>query len=166
MLESDSVVAAMRALVTEHTYWKVERAGDKLVVRGPRRAEPVVKLLAEHKTEVLAALAAPPGFARVVPLIDSEPALEQPCAARRGRVQELDKTFLHFCYQCGRFAAFAAMAPFCEQATLAAGIAASIGRNQFCQPEISERSRRKPTSNRGIHGVCHLSRSQSIRRLL
>src|SRR5262249_55848937 len=35
----------------------VEIAGDKLLVRGPKRAECVVKLLAEHKTEVLAALA-------------------------------------------------------------------------------------------------------------
>jgi hypothetical protein len=30
--------------------------GDKLLVRGPKRAEAVVKLLAEHKAEVLAAL--------------------------------------------------------------------------------------------------------------
>ena len=28
------------------------------------------------------------------------------CAARRGLVQELDRTFLHFCVHCGRFAAF------------------------------------------------------------
>ena len=36
---------------------RVEAAGDKLMVRGPKRAEAVVKLLAEHKTEVLAVLA-------------------------------------------------------------------------------------------------------------
>ena len=30
--------------------------GDTLLVRGPKRAEAVVKLLAEHKAEVLAAL--------------------------------------------------------------------------------------------------------------
>jgi hypothetical protein len=35
---------------------RVESMGDKLSVRGPKRAEAVVKLLAEHKTEVLAAL--------------------------------------------------------------------------------------------------------------
>jgi leucyl aminopeptidase (aminopeptidase T) len=35
---------------------RIEPAGDKLMVRGPKRAEPVVKLLAEHKAEVLAAL--------------------------------------------------------------------------------------------------------------
>ena len=35
---------------------RVEPTGDKLLVRGPKRAEAVVKLLAEHKAEVLAAL--------------------------------------------------------------------------------------------------------------
>ena len=84
---------------------RVEAAGDKLLIRGPKRAEPVVKLLAEHKPEVLAALALTPGFT-VVPLTDAEPALDQPCTVRRGRVQELDRVFLHFCCQCGRFGAF------------------------------------------------------------
>ena len=99
----DAVTLLLRA---QKAGLSVERAGDKLVVRGPRRAEPVVKLLAEHKAEVLAALAITPGFARVMPFADGEPALEEPCAARRGRVQELDDAFLHFCCQCGRFAAF------------------------------------------------------------
>lgn len=35
---------------------RVEPIGDKLLVRGPKRAEAVVKLLAEHKAEVLVAL--------------------------------------------------------------------------------------------------------------
>ena len=35
---------------------RIEPMGDKLLVRGPKRAEAVVKLLAEHKAEVLAAL--------------------------------------------------------------------------------------------------------------
>jgi hypothetical protein len=34
----------------------IEPKGDRLLVRGPKRAEAVVKLLAEHKAEVLAAL--------------------------------------------------------------------------------------------------------------
>jgi hypothetical protein len=34
---------------------------------------------------------------------EGEPGLEQPCAARRGRVQEKDGVFLHFCVECGRF---------------------------------------------------------------
>ena len=32
---------------------RVELIGDKLLVRGPKRAEAVVKLLAEHTAEVL-----------------------------------------------------------------------------------------------------------------
>jgi hypothetical protein len=34
----------------------IEPKGDRLLVRGPKRAEAVVKLLAEHKAKVLAAL--------------------------------------------------------------------------------------------------------------
>jgi hypothetical protein len=37
---------------------RIEAAGDKLLIRGPKRAESVVQLLAEHKAEVLEALAA------------------------------------------------------------------------------------------------------------
>jgi hypothetical protein len=33
--------------------------GDKLVIRGPRRAEPVARLLIEHKPAVMAALTPP-----------------------------------------------------------------------------------------------------------
>jgi hypothetical protein len=40
---------------------RIEPMGDRLLVRGPKRAEAVVKLLAEHKAEVLAALS--PSFA-------------------------------------------------------------------------------------------------------
>jgi hypothetical protein len=43
----------------------VAAEGDKLVIRGPRRAESVARLLIEHKPEVLAALAPvmlPPGL--------------------------------------------------------------------------------------------------------
>ena len=36
---------------------RVEPIGDKLLVRGPKRAEAVVELLAAHKAEVLAAIA-------------------------------------------------------------------------------------------------------------
>jgi hypothetical protein len=35
---------------------RVQADGDKLLIRGPKHAEPVVRLLAEHKPEVLAAL--------------------------------------------------------------------------------------------------------------
>ena len=43
---------------------RVEAAGGKLMVRGPKRAEAVVRLLAEHKAEVLAALMPRPAGAR------------------------------------------------------------------------------------------------------
>lgn len=38
----------------------IQRAGDKLLVKGPRRAAVVVKMLAMHKAEVLALLAQAP----------------------------------------------------------------------------------------------------------
>jgi hypothetical protein len=38
---------------------RLEPVGDKLLVRGPKRAEAVVKLIAKHKAEVLAALSPP-----------------------------------------------------------------------------------------------------------
>jgi len=95
---------------------RIETAGNMLRITGPRKAEPVVKLLAQHKAEVMAALATTaheaklltpsPQFERVAVLAEDEPRLEMPCAGRRGRVQELDRAFLHFCCRCGRFAAF------------------------------------------------------------
>ncbi len=96
---------------------RVKPAGDKLIVRGPRDAEPVVRLLAEHKAEVLAALAntarsaevSPPSpwFERVIPRAEAEPGLELPCASRRGRVEDRpDGVLLHFCAECGAWGAF------------------------------------------------------------
>jgi len=98
---------------------RIEAAGDKLLIRGPKRAESVVQLLAAHKAEVLEALSArampgdrsdagppSPWFERAIPAAAGEPGLEQPCVARRGRVQELDHTFLHFCVECGAYGAF------------------------------------------------------------
>jgi hypothetical protein len=44
-----------------HRAWdaglRVEAAGEMLKITGPKRAEPVVRLLAKHKAEILAALA-------------------------------------------------------------------------------------------------------------
>jgi hypothetical protein len=94
---------------------RVEAVGDKLVVRGPKCSEPVVRLLAEHRTEVLAALAGTKTgielvpshrFERVILRSDCEPGLELPCAARRGRVHELAGALLHFCIECGAYGAF------------------------------------------------------------
>jgi hypothetical protein len=95
----------------------VEAAGDKLKVRGPKQAEQVVKLLAEHKLEVLAALAKvahdaellspAPWFKRVVSPVKGEPGFESACATRRGRIEKLpDGLLLHFCAECGAWGAF------------------------------------------------------------
>lgn len=96
---------------------RLEPAGDKLVVRGPKYAEPVVKLLAENKVEVLAALARAaheaellvpaPWLNRGITQLEGEPGLSTPCASRRGRVVELPSgLFSHFCTECGAWGAF------------------------------------------------------------
>jgi hypothetical protein len=92
----------------------IEHAGDSLLLRaGPKRVPAaIIRRVREAKPELLvllqqkaAPLASELRFARVI-TANGEPGLEQPCAARRGRMQELDRTFLHFCVRCGRFAAF------------------------------------------------------------
>ena len=83
---------------------RVEPVGDKLVVRGPKHAKATVKLLAEHKIEVLAALAMP---GVVTSLYEGEPGPEMPCFARRGLVEDRsDSQFLHYCAVCGRWGGF------------------------------------------------------------
>jgi hypothetical protein len=53
----------------------VESNGDKLVIRGPRRAEVVARLLIEHKPEVIAALAPASTLPATIDLDDgSDPA--------------------------------------------------------------------------------------------
>ena len=95
----------------------VEPAGDTLKVRGPKNAEPVVKLLAEHKAEVLAALvntshysellSPTPWFKLIVPPVKGEPDFASACVTRRGRIEELpDGLLLHFCAECGAWGAF------------------------------------------------------------
>jgi len=49
----DAVALLHRA---RHAGLRVEAVGDLLRITGPKRAEPVVRLLAQHKVEVLAAL--------------------------------------------------------------------------------------------------------------
>jgi hypothetical protein len=92
----------------------IEPAGDRLLLRAGPTPVPasVIRRVRQTKSELLAllqqkasTLAAERSFARVIDS-NGEPGLEQPCAARRGLVQELDRTFLHFCVHCGRFAAF------------------------------------------------------------
>ena len=91
--------------------------GDDLVLEAP--APPpatVLDLLSRHKAEVVALLAAAahdnklfaqtPISESVADSAEGEPGHEEPCAARRGRVQEKDGVFLHFCVECGRFGPF------------------------------------------------------------
>ena len=71
---------------------RIEPMGDKLLVRGPNRAEAVVRLLAEHKAEVLAVLgntvhesgplAPVPWLDRKARVAEGEPGLR--CLARLG----------------------------------------------------------------------------------
>src|SRR5438309_8754926 len=83
---------------------RVEAAGDKLLIRGPKHAEPGVKLLAEHKAVVLAALAVPSSVALTHA---DEPASDHACVARRGQVEvRADGIFLHYCVVCGRWGGF------------------------------------------------------------
>lgn len=92
----------------------IKPAGDKLLVHGPKHAEPVVRILARHKAEVLAALAdsareaeLSPQFARCLSPDEGQPSLDMPCASRRGRVEARpDGLILHFCAECGAWGAF------------------------------------------------------------
>jgi hypothetical protein len=87
--------------------------GDKLVVRGPRNAESVVKLFAEHKAEVLTALAntvheieplsSTPWFPGLIRPVEDEPSVQ----VRRGRVRRLEgAVVLHFCCECRAWGTF------------------------------------------------------------
>jgi hypothetical protein len=62
----------------------------------------------EPATLVEANLVAPPDwFQRVASPVQGEPSLDEPCAERRGRIEELPgRVFLHFCIECGRWGAF------------------------------------------------------------
>ena len=91
--------------------------GDNLVLKAPA-APPatILNLLSRHKAEVVAVLAATAHDNKllaqtlisesVADSAEGEPGHEEPCAARRGRVQEKDGVFLHFCVECGRFGPF------------------------------------------------------------
>jgi hypothetical protein len=63
----------------------VTAAGDKLVIRGPRRAEPVARLLIAHKPEVLAALVPGKHSADRVGAVDRPPVADQTWQAHYSR---------------------------------------------------------------------------------
>ena len=53
-----------------------------------------------NESKLSATVASPKKITRPT---QGEPGVEQPCAARRGRVEETDSVLLHFCTECGRF---------------------------------------------------------------
>jgi len=91
--------------------------GDDLVLEAAVRPAPaVIDLLSRHKAEVLAMLAAIEherneskllatrlSPKKITQATQGEPGFEESCAARRGRVEEIDGVLLHFCVECGRF---------------------------------------------------------------
>jgi hypothetical protein len=100
--------------------------GDRLILRAGATTVPagLVRRVRRAKAELLAALAtdnvkkepatleanlvAPPDwFQRIASPVEGEPNFDQPCAERRGRVEEQpSRVFLHFCTECGRWGAF------------------------------------------------------------
>ena len=61
---------------------------------------------------------------------DVEPGHEEPYAPRRGRVEELNGTFLHFYVECGRFGRFGYGVRY-AMARWGSGIAATIVRSNL-----------------------------------
>jgi hypothetical protein len=51
-------------------------------------------------------IAPSPWFESVARPAEGEPGFELPCAARRGRVGDLDGVFVHFCAECGRWGVY------------------------------------------------------------
>jgi len=45
-------------------------------------------------------------FERIALPVDGEPSFDRPCDARRGRMDEHDGLFLHFCAECGAWGAY------------------------------------------------------------
>jgi hypothetical protein len=99
---------------------KLQIDGEDLLLQAATRpSATVIDLLSRHKAEVLAILAATEYESNerklsasrlplkgVIRLVQGEPGLEQPCAARRGRVEEPGRVSLHFCVEYGRFGPF------------------------------------------------------------
>jgi hypothetical protein len=62
---------------------------------------------AEHTAITEAQVLAPaPWFERHAPRVPGEPSYDQPCAARRGRVERQAAAHLHFCVICGAWGGF------------------------------------------------------------
>jgi hypothetical protein len=104
----------------------IQPEGDRLILRAGATPVPagLVSRVRRAKAELLAAFAthdfkkepatleanlvAPPDwFQRVASPSEGDPSFDEPCAERRGRIEELPgRVFLHFCIECGRWGAF------------------------------------------------------------
>jgi hypothetical protein len=145
-----SAALALRAARDAGVILRVD--GDDLILEayGPPPAA-LLDLFSRNKAEVLALLRATVDENKPVTptpsLIDAppspEPGLEEPCEARRGRVEEKNGRLLHFCVDCGRFG------PFGDGVELRAG---RLGR-WYCRqhwPQTRAKNsslQRKPESN-------------------
>jgi hypothetical protein len=101
MTETLSLKALARRILERDTARDGERGGASRAWPGSIAPARQLSLRPAALSAPLARQSAP-----IVSIPAGEPGLEQPCAARRGRVQELEGAFLHFCCRCGRFAAF------------------------------------------------------------
>src|SRR5262249_39583606 len=89
--------------VAQEDGFRIEPKGDRLLIRGSKHLEPMLKFRAEHKAELLAVLGNSvheseplplvPRFGRKARVAEGEPGLEIPCATRRGRTQEVEGAF-------------------------------------------------------------------------
>ena len=104
----------------------IQPEGDGLILRAGTTPVPagLVNRIRRAKAELLATLAtddvkkelvaleatlvAPPDWFRsIASPAEGEPGFDQPCAERRGRIEELPgRVFLHFCIECGRWGVF------------------------------------------------------------
>ena len=89
--------------------------GDDLILEASARPPAaILDSLSRNKAEVLALLRATadvnepltPTPSSLTSAPRPEPGLEEPCAARRGRVQEINGVLHHFCVECGRLGPF------------------------------------------------------------
>jgi hypothetical protein len=105
----------------------IQPEGDRLILRAGATPVPagLVSRVRRAKAELLATLAtddvkkepatlveanlvAPSDwFQRIASPAEGEPSFDEPCAERRGRIEELPgRGFLHFCIECGQCGAF------------------------------------------------------------
>jgi hypothetical protein len=147
-----SATQALRAARDAGVVLRVDGADLILEASAPPPVA-ILDLLSRHKAELLALLRAnasvnkpltPTPFSLTSAPPSPEPGLEEPCAARRGRMQEINDVLLHFCVECGRFG------PFGYGVELRAGrLGRWYCREHWPQTRANESSERAETANPG-----------------